>query len=292
MAIAPRLIRLRYSGRCAACRAELSAGATARWDAASKVATCQTCVNAESVPDEPRVEAEGMVDAGEAELVDDPIDLGVAGASALREYERRKARREEKLKKNLGRLLGGVVLGITDDPQSTRAWDRGASGEEKLALAIVKLGRNDVVALHDRSVPGSRANIDHIVIAPSGVYVIDSKHYNGEVTVRDVGGLFRTDKRLFVGRHDCSKLARAMAWQVETVTNVLVRAGIDPLPLITPVLAFIDAEWPLLFPPKEFEGVKLEGRRSIVKYLSAPGALEMAAVQRHAKAIAAALPAK
>jgi hypothetical protein len=149
-----------------------------------------------------------------------------------------------------------------------------------------------VIALHDRSVPASRANIDHVVIAPSGVYVVDSKHYQGEVTVRDVGGLFRAEKRLFVGHRDCTKLAKNMSWQVEAVTTALAAAAFDPRPAIVPVLAFIDAEWPLLFPPSEFEGVKLEGKRSILKQLSAPGPADAGQVRAIARAIALALPAK
>ncbi len=37
--------------------------------------------------------------------------------------------------------------------------------------------------LHDRRIPGSRANIDHIAIATSGVWVIDAKRYKGKVQV-------------------------------------------------------------------------------------------------------------
>jgi hypothetical protein len=31
------------------------------------------------------------------------------------------------------------------------------------------------IVLHDLRVPGSRANIDHVVVAPSGVWVVDSE---------------------------------------------------------------------------------------------------------------------
>src|SRR6185436_6194592 len=80
-----------------------------------------------------------------------PIDTGVAGASARREYERRKATREERIRSRLGGRLGGVVLALTDDPQSTRAWATGARGEEKLAQALE--GIDGLRALHDRRVP-------------------------------------------------------------------------------------------------------------------------------------------
>lgn len=275
-------MKLRYPGRCSLCGADLPRGTMASWDSKAKVITCDSCTAQPA--DAP--EQDSAADAGET------IEVGVAGSSALREYERRKARREERVKKNFGNFLGGVVLAVTDDPHSTRAWGQGAGGEEKLAQAIARLGRDDVIALHDRSVPASRANIDHVVIAPSGVYVIDSKHYQGEVTVRDIGGLFRTDKRLFVGHRDCTKLAMNMSWQIEAVSNALAAAAFDPRPAIIPVLAFIDAEWPLLFPPSEYAGVKLEGKRSILKQLTAPGPADVAQVRAIARAIAVALPAK
>jgi hypothetical protein len=40
-------------------------------------------------------------------------------------------------------------------------------------------------------------------------------------------------------------------WQIEGVTAALPAAGVDPLPSVTPVLCFVDGEWPLLFPQKE-----------------------------------------
>jgi hypothetical protein len=41
------------------------------------------------------------------------------------------------------------------------------------------------VALHDRRMPCSQANIDHIVLVPSGVWVIDSKRVRGRIRVED-----------------------------------------------------------------------------------------------------------
>jgi len=56
--------------------------------------------------------------------------------------------------------------------------------------------------LHDRRIPGTRANIDHIAIAPSGLWAIDAKHYKGRVEHVDKGGWFLTDWRLLVGGRD------------------------------------------------------------------------------------------
>jgi len=65
--------------------------------------------------------------------------------------------------------------------------------------------------LHDRRIPGARANVDHIVVAPWGVFVIDAKNYKGRVEKRDRGGFFSTDYRLYVGGRDKTALVAGMA---------------------------------------------------------------------------------
>jgi hypothetical protein len=215
---------------------------------------------------------------------------GTAGRSAHQEYERRHLARQERVKGSLGDILGGVVLAITDDPQSTRAWERGSIGEHKLAEALADVP--DIKLLHDRRIPGTRGNIDHIVVAPAGIFVVDAKLYKGTIQIRDVGGLFKVDKRLYVGRRDCSRLAENMGWQVQAVQRALLAESYQPLPPITPILCFVDGDWPLLFPPEEFKGVRLEGIRSIKRLLAAPPVLEPEAISRMHHALAQAFPPK
>jgi len=263
-------LRLRYAGTCVICGAALPQGAQAWYHAASKTVRCIAC------PDRDYV----------AELA--PLDFGAAGNSAQREHDRRVAKREEKVKERYGRRFGGLVLAVTEEPQSTRAWEKGARGEQKLAEAIA--GLPDVVALHDRRVPGTRGNIDHLVIAPAGLFVVDAKHYDGRLRIRDKGGLFRTDNRLYVGGRDCSHLADNMAWQVKAVETLL--ASVEVTMPVTPVLCFIDVDWPLLFAPNSFRGVRLEDPKSLRKLITATPALDSAAIDKLARILAAGFPAK
>ena len=122
-----------------------------------------------------------------------------------------------------------------------------------LARALEGIG--GVRFLHDRRVRRTKKNIDHIVVAPGGIFVIDAKHYKGRIEIRNRGPFWKTDLRQFVRGRDCSALAQGMGWQVEAVQAALRNADIEPPPSITPVLCFIDGEWPLFRPPKEFEGV-------------------------------------
>ena len=82
------------------------------------------------------------------------------------------------------------------------------------------------------------------------------------------------------------------AGQVEAVTAALTAADVDRLPPITPVLCFIDGDWPLISPPNSFRGVRLEGPKSLAKALTATATIEAAAAEMITRSIAVALPAK
>jgi hypothetical protein len=62
-------------------------------------------------------------------------------------------------------------------------FEKGADGEAATAEVLAVLP-SDWVAFHDVRWPGRRlANVDHVVIGPGGVFVIDSKNWTGRVTV-------------------------------------------------------------------------------------------------------------
>jgi hypothetical protein len=147
-----------------------------------------------------------------------------------------------------------------------------------------------VVALHDRCVPGTRGNIDHLLMAPAGLFVVDAKNYKGRLRVRDKGGLFRSDERLYVGGRDCSHLADNMAWQVKAVETLL--ASVEVMMPVTPVLCFIDVEWPILFGPDAFRGVRLVDRAALRKLITRTPALDAAAIDKLARILASGFPAK
>jgi len=272
MPAALRRLRLRFAGKCVHCGKELLKGSDALYDAATRTVQCVVC---EVAP------------AAETPVTDDP---GTAGSSAQREYDRRHVAREERVRRRLGNTLGNVVLAISDDPQSTRAWARGAKGEQKLAEALQDVP--DLRLLHDRRVPHTKGNIDHLLVSSAGVFVVDAKLYTGLIEIRDVGGLFKTDKRLYVGHRDCSELATNMAWQVEAVQLAITAAGIVPSPPVIPVLCFVDGEWPLLWPPTEFLAVRLEGKRSIKKLITSTQILDPQTIHRIHHALAIAFPPK
>jgi len=218
------------------------------------------------------------------------VDAGVAGASAYRQYERRKAIREARVRARLGNTLGALALAIAGEAQSTTAWRRGSIGESKLAQALA--GVAGVTVLNDRRVPRTRGNIDHIVIAPAGVFVVDTKLYKGLIRVLDRGGWLNRDERLYVGRRDCSRLADNMTWQVASVQRVINSAGVRFANiLVQPVLCFVDGDWSLLT-PQSYRGVRLEGLRSIKQLVIRHQILSTADIAAMTQVLAVAFPTK
>ena len=96
--------------------------------------------------------------------------------------------------------------------------------------------------VHDRRVPGSDANIDHIAIAPSGVYVIDAKNYSGRPRVDTYAGSDTTPRRLLIGREDHTHLVHAVRRQVR-----VVEAALDDLAVpVRGILCFVGVEWEVI----------------------------------------------
>jgi hypothetical protein len=266
----PKPWRVKYDGECSRCGTALLRGEAAVWDRSSRSMHCVACP-ADEVSIEP------------AEL-----GVGTGGASASREYERRMAKREVAARQKWGHRLGGFVLAATAPPATTRAWASGAEGEQKVAAFLGEIP--GVRALHDRRVPRTKGNIDHLVIAPSGLFVIDAKNHRGVVRIRDRGRFFRTDERLYVGSRDCSELADGLAWQVEAVKVAVEHVGSTAD--VRPVLCFVRAEWPLFRAPSEFRGVRLESLRSLPTLLAAAGPLDREAIDRLARELSSGFPSK
>ena len=229
------------------------------------------------------------IDCPKSDATSSEMDYGVAGRSALAEYDRRFAKRETAITERWGTgFAAKVVRALSTEPQSTRAWAIGAAGEAKLARELASV--QGLQVLNDRRVHGTKGNLDHIVIAPAGVFVVDAKNHKGKVELRNRGWFLRPDYRLTVGGRDCSAMADKMTWQVEAVTAAFT--GADPMPPVTPVLCFLEADWPLIGAPDEFRGVRLESHRSLKRLLVAKTVLDSAQIAELAAVLAVALPTK
>lgn len=121
---------------------------------------------------------------------------GAAGSSAREEYERRMAKRDARVRERFPRS-GGLLLKVFEEGQPTKAWKIGAGGEELLGGMFDRMAGPRLRVLHVRRIPGSRANIDHIVLCPNGVMVVDAKKYEGKIDLKVEGGILRpVEKKL------------------------------------------------------------------------------------------------
>lgn len=106
----------------------------------------------------------------------------------------------------------------------TTAYDKGAIGEHQLGLLLERLVEGFGWVLHDRAV-GRNANIDHIVVIPSGVWVVDSKNYRGKIRVQR-RGLFGPAQGIRVQGADRTAVVRTAAWQVDAVRSAVDEPGV------------------------------------------------------------------
>jgi len=158
-----------------------------------------------------------------------------------------------------------------------RAWAKGAEGE--IAVGRVLDAAEGVRALHDRAVPGSTANIDHIAVAPSGVLVIDAKHYAGAPRLVRLGD--GSILRLRVGGADRTELVAGARRQLGIVAEALDERDVP----IRAVLCFVDADWE---PGNErgflIDGVGVTSPAGLGELLAMPGPLSAARVEElHAR---------
>jgi hypothetical protein len=59
----------------------------------------------------------------------------------------------------------------------------GIAGEQDVTRLLAKLP-DDYVVVNDVVLPGQRGNIDHVVLGPCGIVVIETKRYGGAITCR------------------------------------------------------------------------------------------------------------
>ncbi len=140
--------------------------------------------------------------------------------------------------------------------------------------------------LHDRSVPGTRANLDHLVVVPSGVWVVDTKHYRGSVERRRVG-LLGIRSGLFVAGRDVAPLVDALNRQRARVERVLAPSGAP----VWASLCFTGARWAVLARPFSLDGVLVAWPAALGRRLRAAGPLGAAERAALAERLSASFPA-
>jgi hypothetical protein len=124
----------------------------------------------------------------------------------------------------LAAMVAGWALRFRPSPDAV-AWRQGAAGERRTARLLDPLERHGWAVLHDLAIPGSRANLDHLVIGPGGVFVIDSKQYRGRLQLDPSG-------RLWHGRYPLAPTLQAVSFEADQAAQVLPDPGVAVVPIV------------------------------------------------------------
>jgi Nuclease-related domain len=73
---------------------------------------------------------------------------------------------------------------LDEPPQHVQNWKRGGEGERRTEKTLKPLERNGWTVEHDVQREG-RANLDHIVTGPPGVFLLETKNLVGTISVED-----------------------------------------------------------------------------------------------------------
>jgi hypothetical protein len=198
-----------------------------------------------AVPDTP---AAGLVGPGET--------VGHPGASTHAYYRRRRAAEWTLYQRTLPLRLAGVALAsvvatLAVDQvarplagwaglvaaglvgwrlrfrvsQDARNWQRGARGERRTARQLNRLTHHGWVIFHDLAIPGSRANADHLIIGPAGVFLADSKNWRGRLA-------FAPDGTLWHGSYPLTATLATIRFETQAIAGALAVPGLVIEPLL------------------------------------------------------------
>ncbi len=190
---------------------------------------------------------------------------GTPGASAQAEYQRRRAvehaawartlplRLAAAALAGLGGLLLATVAGLPLPPgvaaslagaasvcwrlrfhpsPEAQAWQRGAAGERHVARLLEPLVQQGWGVNHDLRVPGSKANIDHVVVGPPGIFAIDTKNYRGRLRLS-------RDGLLWHGRTFLAPTLSATRWEADKLQARIGAPDIAVVPIVAVLGAMV-----------------------------------------------------
>ena len=140
------------------------------------------------------------------------------------------------------------------------------------------------ILLYDRRMPGARGNIDHLAIAPTGVYVIDAKNWSGKVRVTSS---LSGERKLLINGHNQTKLVDGLDRQVAAVRAVVT--AIHPEVPVRGVLCFTTADLPMIG-TLSMRSHSLLYRRALAKRIKAGGPLTREQIEGITRVLAAAFP--
>ncbi len=182
---------------------------------------------------------------------------------------------------------GVVTAALTIAPTSGAA----TNGTDSIIAELEAGLGHDTFVLHGRTVPTSRGDVDHVIVAPSGVWLVDTKNYWGLVEKRDAGNWRTVDHRLFVNGRDQTNLVDDLAWQATGVRALLDPLGLGEVP-VHPVLLFIGSAGRWFAKPIDIDGVRAMWTTKLLEFVATPGSLDDTTCRTIATELCAQLPTR
>ncbi|WP_090942164.1 nuclease-related domain-containing protein [Nonomuraea jiangxiensis] len=122
-------------------------------------------------------------------------------------------------------VTAGVIAAILEavyrarSNSSVPAWRRTSVAERRTEAQLRKLERNGYRTLHARAIPDSEAQIDHLVVGPTGIYAVDSEKWDKRLPVRVQMG-----KKLFHGPFDMKARLTEAKWEASQASELITKA--------------------------------------------------------------------
>ncbi|MGW0193829.1 nuclease-related domain-containing protein [Nonomuraea sp. NPDC003201] len=122
-------------------------------------------------------------------------------------------------------VTAGVIAAVAEAVYRSRshssvpAWRRTSVAERRTEAQLRKLERAGYRTLHARAIPNSEAQIDHLVVGPTGVYAVDSEKWDKRLPVRVQMG-----KKLFHGPFDKKARLTEAKWEASQASELITQS--------------------------------------------------------------------
>lgn len=132
-----------------------------------------------------------------------------------------------------GALAGvGTAVWRSTKPSGAKRWIQGAKAERRTARTLKPLARQGWRISHDLRVPGSKANLDHVLVPPSGEFLVyvDTKAWHMKSKDGQPADVRWDGRRLmYGGRFDNTDKMRTVEWEAE---RLAAETGMRVVPVI------------------------------------------------------------
>ncbi|MBB4936436.1 hypothetical protein FHR32_000741 [Streptosporangium album] len=134
-------------------------------------------------------------------------------------------------------VTAAVLAAIVDTVLRARtastvpAWRRASVAERRTEAQLKRLERGGYRTLHARAIPNSEAQIDHLVVGPTGVYAVDSEKWDKRLPVR-----VQSHRKLFHGPFNQKPRLDEARWEASQAAE-LIGAALGHEVAIVPSLA-------------------------------------------------------